>query len=118
MPNSQIEQKLSILQGWVTAGLSFILIFAISVMGIMVWQAYRVGSNARQLHEVATETHGALCAYKADLNNRHSTGEQYLKDHQNGVVSHGEVLITAAQIKQSLASQASALDSLSALDCS
>jgi hypothetical protein len=119
MPTENVvERKLSTLTGWVTAGLCFIIVFAISAMAIMVWQSYRVGENARQLRTVAEQTHESLCAFKQDIENRHQSGEQYLEDHPNGLTAHGEVVITAAQIQQSLDAQSSTLKSLSGLDCS
>jgi hypothetical protein len=118
MPNQQVEQRVSVLTTWVTAGLCFIVVFAISVMGILAWQAFRVGSNARQLREVATETHGALCALKHDQQSRHDAGVEYLHDHPRGVIAHGEVVISAAQIQKSLDGQESTIAALRGLDCS
>lgn len=116
--SSEVERKLGSLQAWVAGGLCFIVVFAVSIMGLMVWQSYRVGENARDLRAVATETHGALCAYKGDLTRRYGDGVKYLKDHPDGLVAHGEVLITAAQIKRSLDAQEATLKSLRGLDCS
>lgn len=118
MPESQVAQRLNVLTGWITATIVFAVVFAISVMGIMVWQAYRVGDNASQLRDVATETHGALCALKLDLQARHDNGVKYLEDHPSGVTAHGEIVIPAAQIQKSLDAQAATLKSLDSLDCS
>lgn len=117
MSDNQVERRLSVLQSWVTFGLAFILLFSISVMGIMVWQSYRLGANANELRGVATETHSSLCAFKTDLQTRHENSVKYLQDHPSGLVAHGEVLISPAQIQQSLDAQSATLSSLSGLDC-
>ena len=118
MPHSEVEKKLGILQTWVTASVVGVIVFAMTVMGFMVWQSYRVGANGQQLRQVATDTHSSLCALKIDLQRRYDDGVKYLNDHPNGLTSHGEVVITAAQIQQSLDGQASTLRALHTLDCS
>ena len=71
----------------------------------------------RGLKAVATETHGALCAFKLNLSERHRDGVRYLRDHPNGITAHGEVIISAAQVQKSLDGQAATLSSLRELDC-
>lgn len=75
-------------------------------------------NQARGLKAVATETHTALCALKADLEHRHEAGLQYLVEHPQGVVTRsGDVVISAALLRQSLDAQQATLDALSALTC-
>ena len=109
---TEVDTKLASLTAWVAAGLCFILVFAISVMGVMVWQAVRVSQNAEELKTVATETHDSLCAFKADLDKRHTAGEQFLKQNPDGIPG-----ISAVQIQQSLNNQQDTLNSLATLDC-
>ena len=117
MPNSEVENKLGNLTAWVTAGLCFIVVFAISSMAILTYSAYVSGRTASDLKAVAIQTHNSFCAFKLDIQHRHEDGVRYLKDHPTGVTAHGEVIITAAQIKQSLDFQESTLGSLQGLDC-
>ena len=112
------EVRLRQLQAWVTAAVIGAVVFAMTVLGFMFWQSYRVGVNTQHLKQVALETHGALCAFKIDLTHRYDDGVKYLEDHGSGLTAHGEVLITAAQIKRSLDSQKATLTSLAGLDCS
>jgi hypothetical protein len=112
MPNSEVDRKLATLTAWLTAGICFLIVFSISVMGVLVWQSMRVGQTASDLEGVATETHDALCAFKTDLQKRYAAGTKFLKENPEGIPG-----ISAAQIKQSLSNQESTLDSLEPLDC-
>ena len=119
MSENQVEKRLGILTAWVTAGLAFILMSTICVMGIMVWQSYRVAESAAELRSVATETHNSLCTLKLDIQHRYEAGLAYQHDHPHGLTdSSGNVIITAVQLKQSTDAQKSTLDSLTGLDCS
>lgn len=118
MPTTQIEQKLTALQSWVTAGICFLVVFAVSVMGVMVWQTYRLTDSSSRLRAVATETHSALCALQLDIQQRHDAGEEYLRANPKGLVGDsGRILISAAQIRDSLANQESTLAALKSLNC-
>jgi hypothetical protein len=56
---------------------------------------------------------------KRDLSTRHNQGVDYLRTHPDGITGRGgEILISSAQLQQSLNSQQSTLDSLDVLDCS
>lgn len=112
MPTTEIDRKLAVLTAWVAAGLCFILVFAISVMGLMVWQAARLSQNAQGLEEVATETHESLCAFKMDLERRYETGIKFLGDNPDGIPG-----ISAEQIQNSLTNQKATLSALETLDC-
>jgi hypothetical protein len=115
--NGEVEQRLGTLTSWVTAGLAFILVFTISVMGIMVWQSYRLGENANQLKSVATETHGALCALKFDLNKRYDSNVKILREHPGDPVRVFGLTIPRDQLQSSVDSQKSTLNALVSLDC-
>lgn len=116
--SSQVETKIVSLQAWVTAGLCFIVVFAVSIMGIMVWTAVRVGENARDLAAVAEETHDALCAFKVDLTKRWQGGVAFVKENPSGLRdARGEIIISRDQLDTSNANQRAALDALRRLDC-
>lgn len=112
MPTAEIDRKLAVLTAWVAAGLCFILVFSISVMGLMVWQAVRLSGNAAQLRTVANETHDSLCAFKMDLERRYVTGVKFLGENPDGIPG-----ISGEQIQQSLTNQKATLSSLENLDC-
>ena len=119
MSSQVLDRKLTSLTAWVTAGLCFMVVFSITVMGALVWGASRQGSQAQELRGVAVETHTALCALKRDLSTRHNQGVDYLRTHPDGITGRGgEIIISSAQLQQSLNSQQSTLDSLDVLDCS
>lgn len=72
----------------------------------------------RGLKRVARETHTSLCALRQDIQRRHEAGVEYLKEHPRGLVGDaGTILISAAQIRDSLRNQESTLDALDPLNC-
>lgn len=103
---SEADRKLSSLQTWVTAGMCFIIVFAVTVMAVMVWQAVR-------LSNVANESHAALCAFKNDIERRHEAAVRFVKENPDGIPG-----ISRAQIDQSLDTQQDTLDALGVLVCS
>jgi Flp pilus assembly protein TadB len=118
MSTSEIDKKLAILSAYVVAGLAFLLVFAVTVMGWAVWQSSRLSANAAELRVVATETHDSLCAFKADLQERYRQGQEYIKDHPAGLLdSRGQTIISRDQIAAQQTSRKDALDSLRELDC-
>lgn len=111
---TRLERSLERYQGLVVGGLAFILVFAVSMAGVMLWQAYKLGAQSHEVEDIALTTHSALCAFRVDLQNRHDAGVVFLKQHPFGLVSGrtGEVLITSGQLQSSLDSQQAALDAL------
>lgn len=116
---SEVERSFDTLTGRVTFGLCFLVAFCIAVTALLVWFGISQSHQAASIRDNALETHAALCAFKSDLERRHSEGVKYLREHPQGLVSErtGEVLITAAQFNQSLNNQKDTLDALAALDC-
>lgn len=85
----------------------------LALLGALYW------NQERGLRDLTDQTHGALCAFKQDIEIRRESAIQYLKDNQNGVIDReGNILISSEQIQQSIDSQSATLRSLSALDCS
>lgn len=117
MPTIEIENRLDSLTGWVTAGLCFIVVFAISVMGLMFWFALQSSHQAGDIQGIATETHTALCAFKQDLEVRHAANLQILREHPEDPVSVFNLVIPRATLRSSVDSQKQTLDSLVSLDC-
>lgn len=72
----------------------------------------------RGLKRVARETHASLCALRQDIERRHQAGVEYLKGHPRGLVGDtGVILISAAQISDSISNQESTLSALDPLNC-
>lgn len=77
-------------------------------------------NHSRNLKVVANETHASLCAFKTDLETRRKDTQEYLNAHPLGVVSPvtDAVIIPAAQLQRTIATQTATLEALSILDCS
>jgi hypothetical protein len=58
------------------------------------------------------ETHLALCALRADLQNRVRSSEEFLRDHPEGFAG-----ITAEQIQVQVINQKRTIDAIGFLDC-
>lgn len=116
---SEVERSLSELQARTTFGLCFIVVFCVAVTSILVWFGMAQGRQAARLTEVAVQTHNSLCALKNDIRGRKDRAVAYLGENPRGLVSPrtGEVLITAALLRDSIDKQEATLSSLSALDC-
>jgi hypothetical protein len=87
---------------------------------LAAWYNQRAGLKAvaRETQTTADQTHAALCSFRLDLRQRYDAGVEYLKSHPKGLVGDsGKVLISAAQIRDSLRNQESTLDSLDVLKC-
>lgn len=78
-----------------------------------------VNRQQNEIQRIARETHNSLCTFKADLTQRRDSSVTYLKEHPRGVVSPATnaVIITPAEIQQSIDNQNATLKSLSALSC-
>jgi hypothetical protein len=90
-------------------------------LAIVLLSAALLFANAREnaqtqdrLQAVATETHSALCTFKADLQARFENTKEYLAKHPGKEPIPG---ITRADLRRSLDAQRSTLDALSVLEC-
>lgn len=112
---TKLEQSLSRYQSIVVAGLAFIVVFAVTMMGVMLWQSYRLGEQAQALKQVATTTHDALCA---SLNARiaeKNASEEFLKEHPDGLRDRdGSVLIPSVFIERDIDNQKRTIDAYAA----
>lgn len=120
MPNSnneKLERKLGSLQAWVSGGLAFIVVFSITVTGLMFWQAYRLGQQAAEVKQVAVTTHDALCAFKLDLQRRYNDNRKLLRDHPEDPVRAFGLEIPRATLESSVANQKATLEALSIVRC-
>lgn len=118
MTTEVVEAKLGSLTSWVTAGLVFIVVFSISISGVLLWYARDNAAQARDIAAVTKDTHSALCAFKLDLIKRHNASRDFADEHPEGLLSDsGKVLISPEQIQASLDAQEGTIASLRILNC-
>jgi hypothetical protein len=114
----QAQQRLNTLSAMVVGGLAFLVIFSISIMGLLVWLAFTVSGNTHQIQENANANTTALCALRRDIKLRRDGAVTYLADHPDGLTDkYGNVLISKAQLAKSIHDQTATLNSLVGLNC-
>ena len=104
-----IDAKLARLQTWLTAGVAFIVAFAVTITAVMFWQAV-------VLNRKTEGANVALCTFRHDLEVRYETSLAFIDNIRTGKrppISG----ITIPDLERSAANQKATLDSLSALDC-
>lgn len=87
----------------------------LAMLGIMVTLAAGVWfNNELGLSAIARQTHDGLCALHDDVQRRHAASVKFLKENPRGLVSPktGAVILTPAQIQQSIKNQESTLKAL------
>jgi len=62
---AKLSRTLGHYQALVVGGLAFLVLFAVTMMGVMLFLSFRVGAQAEKLEGVALETHNVLCALYA-----------------------------------------------------
>ena len=113
MDITRVESTLAKYQSLVTAGLAFIVVFTVSMVGVMLFQSYRMGQQSEQIKAVAVSTHSALCALRNARLAEQASSKKFLKEHPNGLTDrYGSILISAAQIQGSIDSQQTVIDAL------
>lgn len=85
---------------------------ALVLIAIVAVTAFAYYRTEARVSDVATETHTALCTFKADLERRYEDGRQFLNENPDGIPG-----ITTEDIQRSLANQKSTLDALAILEC-
>src|SRR6187551_2663297 len=118
MDMTRMENSLARYQGLVAGGFAFLVVFAVTMMGVMLWQSFRMGQQAEQLKVVATSTHDSLCALKHDLVVRHNSNVILLRDHPEDPIQAYGLSIPRATIIQNETSQEATIDALKGLICS
>lgn len=109
MDKTPLEVSFGRYQSLVVGGLAFIVVFAVTVMGIMLWQAYRMGQQAERIEHVAVTTHNALCTLRADLVERNTAARAFLRDNPAGFAG-----IPGSTIQSSIDARQATLDALAA----
>jgi hypothetical protein len=84
---------------------------------VALWIVLFTAVNAYAVHQ-GHQAHAALCAYQANLAAQVVDTKVFLVEHPDGLAtSHGEILISAAQLRLTLARQQATLASLESLNC-
>lgn len=110
---ARLAQSLARYQALVVAGLAFIVLFAISMMGVMLYQSFAIGRQSAKLEEIADETHDSLCAlYLKEVRARKNTLE-ILKESPLGLTDrNGNIVIEASLLQSSIDQQQETINAL------
>jgi hypothetical protein len=124
VPNSQpddavakLSRSLNRYQAIVVGGVAFVVVFAVTVMGVMLWQSFRLGQEAAKVENVAVTTHDALCAFTGDLKTRYTANVKLLRDHPEDPIRAFGLEFPRATLVNSTTGQKATLDSLKGLSC-
>ncbi len=77
------------------------------MMGIMLWQSYRLGEQAARIENIAITTHSSLCTFQADLSKRHAETVKFIKQNPGGFAG-----IDTDTLQRSADAQQATLDAL------
>lgn len=111
---ARLARSLARYQALVVAGLCFIVVLAVTIMGIMLYLSFSLGAQREKLASVAVETHTALCALRNDMEVRRTASIKLLKEHP------GEEFIFSiprSYVESGVANQTAALNALEVLKC-
>lgn len=84
----------------------------VALVGMGVAGFVLINNNQNDTEQLAVQTTAALCALRADLNNRVVQGEQFLEDHPNGFAG-----FTPEAMQQQIEGQRRTVAALSVLEC-
>lgn len=111
--NKQLSDSLGRYQAYVVGGLAFIVLFAISIMGVMLYLAFAQGNQAAKLEAVARETHGSICALYSQNVVANREARLILKDSPTGLLDrNGNVVIDATLIQRGIDQRQDTIDAL------
>ena len=106
---------------WMAAmGFALVMIVALFMMLLTMWNTYRLGQTSTDLRAVAVETHDALCALYNKEVQANVEAEDFLKENPSGVTSpSGEIIISTELIQRGVDSRAETIIALqiAGLDC-
>ena len=115
---AKLARSLARYQALVVGGLAFVVALAITVMGILLYLSFSLGSQSERLESVAAETHNALCAlYQQNV----VAQRESFPYRKTGLLDEsGRVIISAELIERGIAQRESTIEALkgSGLTCS
>jgi hypothetical protein len=112
-----LSKSLQRYQAIVVGGLAFVVMFALTVMGALIFLAFSVGHQAAEVRNVAVTTHTSLCALRHDLAVRLQGNDKLLRDHPEDPIRAYGLEIPRATIIQSRDGQKATLTTLKGLNC-
>lgn len=107
-----LERQLHSFQSRITFGLAFIVIFSLTMMGVVVFLAYQQGSAARHVQTEVQQLHGAVCALRADVTQRRNTSVNFLERNPEGIPG-----LPASEIQTSIDNYNRTISALSGVRC-
>src|SRR6186713_399044 len=114
---AKLARSLARYQALVVGGLCFIVVLAITIMGVMLYLSFSLGNQSARLEAVADETHNALCA----LYNKEIVAQRdALPYRKTGLLDdRGNVVISAELIQRGIDQRKDTIDALkgSGLTC-
>lgn len=115
---AKLARSLARYQALVVGGLCFIVVLAITIMGVMLYLSFSLGNQSAKLEGVAEETHDALCAlYQKEI----TAQRESLPYRNTGLLdARGNVVISAELIQRGIAQRKDTIEALkgSGLTCS
>lgn len=88
----------------------------LSLVALGLALAFRASDQAK-IDDLARETHGALCAFKFDLEQRAAQTQKILDENLGDPVHVFGLSVPRAQLESNLANQQRSLKSLASLEC-
>lgn len=120
MDTTPIEKSLSRYQNLVAFGLAFIVVFAVSVVGILLFLTFRVGQQAERLEGVAIQTHDVQCALFLAERRQNEDARRLLKESPLGLLDrHDNIIIEASLIQRGIDQRQITIDAVrgAGLEC-
>ena len=110
---AKLARSLGRYQAMVVGGLCFIILFAITIMGVMLYLSFTLGSQSQRLENIATETHNVLCAQftKEVVANRDARA--LLRGSPQGLLDRrGNIVIEASLIQRGIDQRQDTIDAM------
>ena len=87
---------------WITiAAVTFVMVVALSMMVLTMWNTYRLGEQAINLRAVAVETHDALCAMYNREVREYAQTKDFIRDNPKGLLdSNGNIIISRSLLER------------------
>jgi hypothetical protein len=118
LTTEQAQRRLNTLSTIIAGAMVAVGVFGFTVMCALLWLAFHVSANTREIQQNAQANTTALCALRRDIRLRRDGAVTYLADHPDGLTDkYGNVLISKAQLAKSIRDQTATLSALVGLNC-
>lgn len=110
---AKLARSLGRYQSIVVGGLAFLVVFAVTMMGIMLWQATTIGRSSAQIEHVADESHDVLCALYLQNVRQNQDAYALLKESPAGLLdARGNIVIAADLIQRGIDGRKDTIDAM------